>query len=57
MVATASKWLRLLHGLEHGLGGGEEFDVGDVVGYFGCAYARGEDEGALAAAILLVGVG
>ena len=47
----------LLHGFEHGLGGGEEFGVGDVVDDFGAADGGGQDEGAAATALLLVGGG
>jgi hypothetical protein len=49
--------LHLPHVLEHGLGGGQKFGVGDVVGDFGGAYAGGRDEGAAAAAPLFVAGG
>jgi hypothetical protein len=39
---------------EHGVGGGEEFSVGDVVDDFGGSDAGGEDEGAAAAALFFV---
>ena len=47
----------LAHEGEHGFGGGEEFGFGDVADDFGFADGGGEDEGADAAAVLLVAGG
>ena len=46
-----------LHEGEHGLGGGEEFGVGDVADDFGWPMAVGRTKERRAAAVLLVGGG